>query len=148
MPEQPSADLKTDRDPEETDAFVKKMAATVLQRVERRRKLSGLNAQVVLAIPAGTSKDALKHVRVRLEARGLEQTPLVLHRWPQPPIDKAAKKPKPPDPLLLFIDPEGRLRAADRFRRKQRTLPWAVHRWCRITTEESLTRTRQSKNTK
>jgi len=138
MPEQPSADLKVDRDPEETDAFVQTMAATLLNRVDQRREHSRYTARVALAVPESASRHALMQLDRHLRALGLEDTPLVFHRWPQPPIDRTAKKPGPPDPLLLFIDPEGRLRAADRFRRKQRVLPWAVDRWCRITTEELL----------
>jgi len=148
MPEQPSADLKTDRDAKATDAFVKKFADAVLRRVEDQRKRLAFNVRLVLAIPAGTSYETLNHVRLRLGLLGLESTPPVLHRWPQPAFDRTAKKPKPPDPLLLFIDPDGRLRAVDRFRRKQHLLPWAVRRWCRITTEETLAHPPQPENEK
>ena len=145
MPEQPSADLKKDRDPEATDAFVTGFAANILERVLRIHTKSGYVSRAVLALPACTSNETRELLSTRLTLLGLEDTPVVLHRWPQPPFDRKARKPRPPEPLVLFIDPGGFLRVADRFQRKQRSLPWTIHRWSRVTTEEHLARSAQPK---
>ena len=140
MPEQPSADLIKDRDVEATNVFVKKYAIRVLGRVLENKKRSGYPSTVVLALPACTSKETMKYLTPRLKRPGFKNASVVLHHWPQPPFNRKAKKPKPPEPLVLFIDPGGVLRVAVHHRRKQRHLSGTLHRWCRIVTEEYLAR--------
>ena len=140
MPEQPGEDLAKDRDLEATNAFVNKFAARVLGRVLESRKRSGYPSTVVLALPACTSQKTMKHLAPRLKKLGFENSSVILHRWPQPPFNRKAKKPRPPEPLVLFIDPGGVLRVAVRHRRKQRRLSGTLHRWCRVMTEEYLAR--------